>query len=181
MPELYDSMPIEPKINLLYLAPGQEIISPEQVEASQLEVIDGTMLKKISPSMVVKYGSHASLIEAKTMLFVAERTSIPVPKLYAAYAYGPLLDRDFDDHGTLYDTYIFMEFIEGEDLEKSWERYSTVEKQQLSVELEKCITELRSISPANYIGSVHGGPVTDLIFEWSTTSRGQYTRITYSS
>lgn len=176
MPELYDSMPADPKINVLYVAPGQEIISPEQVEASKLEVIAvgaGTQLAKISPSMLVKYGSHASLIEAKTMLFIAERTSIPIPRLYASYVYGPL-DRDVDDFGSVYDTYIFMEFIEGEDLEKSWERYNTIEKQQLSVDLKKYMTELRSIPPANYIGSVHGGPVTDVILEWSTTSKGPF-------
>ncbi|KAF2280389.1 phosphotransferase enzyme family protein [Westerdykella ornata] len=176
MPELYDSMPADPKINVLYVAPGHDIISPEQVEASKLKVITvgaGTQLAKISPSMLVKYGSHASLIEAKTMSFVRERTSIPVPRLYAAYAYGPL-DRDVDDFGSVYDTYIFMEFIEGEDLEKSWGRYNTIEKQQLSVDLKKYLAELRSIPPANYIGSVNGGPVTDIILEWSTTSRGPF-------
>ena len=80
----------------------------------------GTQLAKISRSMLVKYGSHASLIEAKNMLYVAERTSIPVPRLFAAYAYGPI-DRDVDDFGSVYDTYMFIEFIEGEDLGKSWE------------------------------------------------------------
>ncbi|CAE7208000.1 hypothetical protein PTNB85_09316 [Pyrenophora teres f. teres] len=72
----------------------------------------------MSPSMLVEYGTHASLIEAKNMLYVAERTSIPVSRLFAAYAYGPL-DRDVDNFRSVYDTYIFMEFIEGEDLGKS--------------------------------------------------------------
>lgn len=82
MPELYSSMPTSPRINVLYVAPGQEIIGPEQVESSRLELIAtraGTQLARISPSMLVKYGSHASLIEAKTMLFVAEQTSLPIP------------------------------------------------------------------------------------------------------
>ena len=74
----------------------------------------------MSPSRLVKYGSHASLIEAKNMLYVAERTSIPVQRLFAADAYGPI-DRDVDDFGSVYDTYMFIEFIEGEDLGKSWE------------------------------------------------------------
>jgi len=174
MPELYDSMATSPKMNVLYLAPGLDIISPAQFEASNPEVIAtgaGTQLAKISPSMLVKYGSHASLIEAKTMLFVAEHTSIPVPKLYAAYAYGPL-NRDVDDFGSVYDTYIFMEYIEGEDLEKSWDSCNTIEKQQISADLQKYMTELRSIPTANYVGSVYGGPVTDIILEWSTTSKG---------
>jgi aminoglycoside phosphotransferase (APT) family kinase protein len=121
--------------------------------------------------MLVKYGTHASLIEAKNMLYVAERTSIPVPRLFAAYAYRPL-DRDVEDFGSVYDTYIFMEFIEGEDLEKSWGRHTSTEKQMISTDLKRYMTELRSLPAANYIGSVHGGPVTDIILEWSTTSRG---------
>ncbi|KAF1951119.1 phosphotransferase enzyme family protein [Byssothecium circinans] len=176
MPELYASMATSPKIHVLYLAPGSEIISPEQFNASNPEVLAtgaGALLAKISPSMLVKYGTHASLIEAKTMLFVAEKTSIPVPKLYAAYSYGPL-DRDVSDWGSVYDTYIFMEFIEGEDLEKSWKNCNDVEKQQISADLKKYMTELRSIPGADYVGSVHGGPVTDIILEWSTTIKGPF-------
>lgn len=33
----------------------------------------GTLLLKISPTVLVKYGTHASLIEAKTMAFIAEQ------------------------------------------------------------------------------------------------------------
>ncbi|ORY12936.1 hypothetical protein BCR34DRAFT_281231 [Clohesyomyces aquaticus] len=127
----------------------------------------------MSPSMLVKYGTHASLIEAKNTLYVAERTSIPIPRLFAAYAYRPL-DRDIDDFGSVYDTYIFMEFIEGEDLGKSWAKYNSTEKQIISTDLKKHITELRSLPAADYIGSVHKGPVTGVILEWSTTSRGPF-------
>ncbi|KAF1921186.1 phosphotransferase enzyme family protein [Ampelomyces quisqualis] len=176
MPELYSSMPSSPQINVLYLAPGQEIISPERLSASNPEILAtgaGTQLAKISPSMLVKYGTHASLIEAKNMLYVAERTSIPVPRLFAAYAYGPL-DRDVDDFGSVYDTYIFMEFIEGEDLGKSWAKYTSAEKHTISTELKTHITELRSLPAASYIGSVHRGPVTDVILEWSTLCKGPF-------
>jgi hypothetical protein len=176
MLELYSSMPSSPQINVLYLAPGQEIISPEQFRASNPEMLahcTGTQLAKISSSMLVKYGTHASLIEAKNMLYVAERTSIPVPKLFAAYAYGPL-DRDVEDFGSVYDTYIFMEFIKGEDLGRSWEGCTSAEKQMISTDLKKHMTELRSLPAANYIGSVHEGPVTDIMLKWSTTSRGQF-------
>lgn len=178
MPELYSAMPSSPQINLLYLAPGQEIISPDQLRASNPEILatgSGTQLAKMSPSMLVKYGTHASLVEAKNMLYVAERTSVPVPRLFAAYAYGPL-DRDVDDFGSVYDTYIFREFIEGEDLGRSWGKYTSTEKQIISADLKKHVTELRSLPVADYIGSVHEGPVTDVILEWSTTSRGQSQR-----
>jgi hypothetical protein len=122
MPKLYSPMPSSPRINVLYLAPGQEIISPEQLRTLDTETIAtgrGTRLAKVSPSMLVKYGTHASLIEAKNMLYVTENTSIPITRLFAAYAYGHL-DGDLDDFGTVYDTYIFMEFVECEDLGKPW-------------------------------------------------------------
>lgn len=162
---------------MLYVAPGHEVISPDEVEKSKLETVAigaGTQLARISSSLLVKYGTHASLIEAKSMRFVAEHTSIPVPKLYAAYAYGPL-DRDTDDYGSLYDTYIFMEFIEGDTLEKSWNSFDSTAKLQIAADLKGYIGQLRSLLPANYIGSVDHGPVTDVILEWSTSDKGQST------
>ena len=174
MPRLNTSAAEGPKINLLYADPGHEIISPHQVEMSKLETIAigaGTQLAKISSSMLVKYGTHASLIEAKTMRFIAEHTSIPIPNLYAAYVYGPL-NRDADDTGSLYDTYIFMEFIEGDNLEKSWNNYDGAAKRQIAAQLKEYIEQLRHIPAANYIGSVDRGPVTDMILEWSSPDKG---------
>ncbi|KAJ8111343.1 hypothetical protein OPT61_g6038 [Boeremia exigua] len=161
MPELYSAMPPNPQINVLYLAPGQEIISPEQLEASNPEMLatrGGSQLAKMSPSMLVKY---------------AERTSILIPKLFAAYAYGPL-DRDIGDFGSVYDTYIFMELIEGEDLGRSWGNCTSTEKEMISADLKKHITELRALPMPGYIGSVDEGPVTDIILEWSTPSKGPF-------
>ena len=79
----------------------------------------GGGLLKISPTMTVKCGGHTSLIEAETMLYVAEKTSIPIPKVFVAYTHGPI-ERELVEFGSIYDTYIFMEFTEGENLEKSW-------------------------------------------------------------
>jgi hypothetical protein len=106
------------------------------------------------------------------MPYVAERTSIPFPRLFAVIAYGPL-DRDVDDFGSVYDTYIFMELIEDDDLGKSWRKHTSIEKQMISADLKKHMMELRSFPVADYIGSVHEEPVTDVILEWSTTSQGQ--------
>ncbi|KAI4930899.1 uncharacterized protein J4E92_004733 [Alternaria infectoria] len=175
MPELFSSMPSSPQIHVQYLAPGHELITPEQFHASNPENITG-MLAKMSPTIAVKWGHHASLIEAKNMLYVAENTSIPVPKLYAAYAYGPI-DRDLNDHATVYDVYIFMEFIEGEDLRKSWDKRTSTEKQAISADLKKHMDELRSLPPAPYIGSVDEGPVTDNMLEWSTSCRGPFKNV----
>ncbi|KNG47858.1 phosphotransferase enzyme family protein [Stemphylium lycopersici] len=154
MPELYDPMPSSPRINVLYLAPGQIVISPQQLEESNPENIaigGGSRLARKSPTMCVKYGTHASLIKAKNMLYVTENTSIPVPKLFAAYAYGPI-DREVGDFGSVYNTHIFMEHMEGEDLRISWEKHTTSEKQTTITDLKSYVEELRALQAPGYIG-----------------------------
>jgi hypothetical protein len=153
-------MPSSPQINILYLAPGHKLITPDQASASNPKIIaggSGILKAKVSPTMLAEYGGHASLIEAENMLYVAENTLIPVPKLFAAYAYGPI-DRDIE-----YNVYIFEEFIEGED----------AEKQIISADLNKLVTELRSLPAADYIGSVNEGLVTDVLLEYCTTYKFQ--------
>jgi hypothetical protein len=110
----------------------------------------------------VRYGTHASVIEAKSKLYVVERTSIPVPKFFAAYAYGPL-DQDVDGFGSVYDTCIFRESMEGEDLGKSWENCTSTEKQMISTDLKKYIAELHSLPEAGHIVFVYEGPITDIL------------------
>ena len=175
MPELYSSMSEEPKIHIFYAAPGHEVLTPEQVDEIKPETVTtsgGAAMLKISPSILLKRGSHASLLEAKSMLFVAEkRPLIPVPKLYAAYAYGPF-DRDLGDYGSVYDTYLFMEFVEGQTLEKAWSSYDGASKARIAAELKRYMRELHSIPAPDYIGSVDKGHVTDFMFQWSTPSRG---------
>jgi hypothetical protein len=67
-----------------------------------------------------------------------------------------------------------MELMEGEDLRKSWGKYTSTEKQMISADLESYMKELRPLPAASYIGSVYEGPVTNIILDWSTTSKGQF-------
>lgn len=169
-----DSVEIKPgsKINLLYLAPGQSIVEPEVVWSCSEKVGgDGSsVLAKISPTMVVKYGQIINPIEAKTILFVAEKTSIPVPKIHSAYIQGPLERARFGE--LPYDVFIFMEFIEGETLEKQWPRYDIETKSQIAAELKAYMEQLHSIPGESYVGSVDRGPVTDVLLEWTWPTRG---------
>jgi hypothetical protein len=67
-------------------------------------------IAKISPEVVVKFGSHVAVGEAKSMMFVEQNTeTIPVPKDLACYFFGPM-HRDTEDYGSLIDIYIFMSF-----------------------------------------------------------------------
>jgi len=166
---------LDPKIRLIYLAPGQTIIEPETVKNCSETVGDGddgsSVLAKISPTMVVKFGSTVNPIEAKTMLFLAENTTIPVPKIHSVYIHGPVAT-------TLgvelpYDVYIFMEFIAGETLEKQWSQYDIETKSQIATELKGYMEQLHSIPGQGYIGSVDRGPVTDILLEWTWPTRGR--------
>lgn len=51
----------------------------------------GVKIAKITPELVVKFGSHVTASEAKSMIFVEENTkTLPVPKIFACYSYGPI-------------------------------------------------------------------------------------------
>ena len=99
------------------------------------------------------------------MVYIAENSeTIPVPKIFAHYSYGPI-NRDIEDYGSLFDTYIFMSFVEGVTLDTVWEAYDEPTKSHVASQLEGYMRELRSIGQGSYIGSVNRGPVMDQILE----------------
>ncbi|RAK82938.1 phosphotransferase enzyme family protein [Aspergillus costaricaensis CBS 115574] len=141
-----------PQVNILYSAPGFAVLDPDTIKtmANPSNTIfswGGVQIVKISPEVAVKFGSHVTLHEAKSMLFVNQNTeTVPVPKIFAYYSYGPI-DRDIGDYGSYYDNYIFMTYVEGQGLDK----------------LKGYLDELRQIEHRNYIGSVDRGPLPDPI------------------
>lgn len=66
-----------------------------------------TVLPLPGTKMCVKYGQAVQLSETAGLMLVAEKTSIPVPKVYSAFRHD-------------YTTYIIMDFIEGEQIGKNW-------------------------------------------------------------
>ncbi|EAL84981.1 uncharacterized protein AFUA_8G01870 [Aspergillus fumigatus Af293] len=66
---------------------------------------------------------------------------------------------------SLFDTYLFMSFVEGQSLDTAWETYDSITRNQVTNQLKEYLHELRQISHRNYIGSVDFGPVTDPILE----------------
>ncbi|KAE8416534.1 hypothetical protein BDV36DRAFT_310021 [Aspergillus pseudocaelatus] len=146
----------EPEVNILRSVPGFSGLHPEIVKEKDSEGM---------PWSCGKFGSHVTLNEAKSMIFVGENTKkIPVPKIFACYTYGPIYG-DILDFGCLFDTYIFMSFVEGQTLDKAWETYDKATKHRVNIQLKQCICELHEINLSDYIGSVSFGPVTDPIWE----------------
>lgn len=166
-PTLSSSQPSTsgPQLNLQYCAPGFCLPHPDTVnqycrDQSNLMFCQGVLIVKISPEVVVKFGAHVNIIEARNMIHIAQKTEVPVPRVFAYYTYGPI-DRDADDYGGLYDTYIFMSFVAGETLHTAWDTFSVSIKSHIARQLASYIQQIRDLESVGYIGSINHGPVTD--------------------
>ncbi|KAH6718054.1 kinase-like domain-containing protein [Leptodontidium sp. MPI-SDFR-AT-0119] len=84
-----------------------------------------------------------------TLRFIAEHTSIPVPKVYHAFTHRGK-------------TYILMERIRGETTAKRWRLLSETSKASIFIQLKQMIEELRSIpSDSMTVSNLEGGPIQD--------------------
>ncbi|TVY16265.1 hypothetical protein LARI1_G007001 [Lachnellula arida] len=82
--------------------------------------------------MVMKYGTEIQLYEASTLRFIAEKTSIPVPKVYCAFEHRGM-------------KFILMEFVRGERLSDVWDQTPPAGREILLFQLRQQFKELRSI------------------------------------
>lgn len=103
----------------------------------------------LTDRLCVKYGTLSHLSEASTLRFIAQHTSIPVPKVYCA----------FTRHGW---TYILMERIDGEMVARHWVNRGTESKAKILSQIRKFIQEMRSLPPPSMkVTNVDGGPLSD--------------------
>jgi hypothetical protein len=158
------------EISVHIKAPGFELITPEAASRMPQERLfsrGGVKIVKISPTMVMKYGDSVHMSEARTLEFVRHHTSIPVPQVYAAYTHGPFEERD-EEWASKYDTYIFLDFVEGQTLENEWDDLGGDEKSRIMHELQDYLEQLRAVPGGTYIGSLNNGPVMDVILEYQS-------------
>ncbi|KAF4762920.1 hypothetical protein HAV15_000396 [Penicillium sp. str.  len=85
----------EPQLDVQYCAPEFCLPPPDNVnqfcrDQSNLIFYQGVIIVKISPKVVVKFGAHVNITEAKTKIHAAQNTGVPVPKFLACYMYGPI-------------------------------------------------------------------------------------------
>jgi serine/threonine protein kinase len=104
----------------------------------------------ISKGLIVKCDFLVDLTEAATMRFVADNTSIPVPKVWCS----------FEHKGR---AYIVMERIDGHYITKDWNTRSQESKDKLLAQLKTMIQELRSLQPppGSGVESCIGGSMHD--------------------
>ncbi|QDS77700.1 hypothetical protein FKW77_003856 [Venturia effusa] len=100
-------------------------------------------------NLCIKFGDSVTIAEANALRFVAKHTSIPVPKVYHAFAY----------HGK---TYIIMERIRGETVAQKWRSLSETSKTSIFGQLRQMIDELRAVPrKTTGVANLDGGPIHD--------------------
>ncbi|EAT83716.1 hypothetical protein HBH56_198340 [Parastagonospora nodorum] len=120
----------------------------------------------LSKHKCVKYGTSVQLSEAATMQFVANHTSIPVPRIYCAFTHHKR-------------TYIVMERICGDYVGAGWLKRSEEGKASILSQLKSMIEELRRIPPPEGTGvaNVDGGPLYDVRLPGTSNQFGPFRSI----
>lgn len=110
----------------------------------------GSVIRLLGNRICVKYDSSLSLADAATLQFVAQYTSVPVPKVYCA----------FERKGKVY---IVMEWIRGEVLANALFHRSEKSKAEITLQLQRMLAELRNLPHPEGLGiaNVTGGSLSD--------------------
>lgn len=105
---------------------------------------------KVGEQFAVKYGGIVDPLEAENAIFVAQNSSVPVPKVYGTLS----------EEGTKRN-FIIMELIPGEPLHKAWPNLTPSEKEEVVSQIRKAMLDLRGIPSPGYIGSVNRHACSD--------------------
>ncbi|KAI4145800.1 MAG: hypothetical protein LQ341_002261 [Variospora aurantia] len=110
----------------------------------------GGVLDLLGRRACVKCHPWLTLANAATLRFIAQHTSIPVPKVYCA----------FEHKGRVY---VVMEFIRAPMVAQGWRSRSPESRAKIHQQLRRMIDELRSIPSPKHLGvaNVAGGPLFD--------------------
>ncbi|GMG14490.1 unnamed protein product [Aspergillus oryzae] len=108
---------------------------------------------RVNKHFAVKMGHGVTLMEAENLKFLATNSKVPVPRVYAAF-------KDPDTKKT----YIIMQYLHGDNLQKSLPSLTQVEKATICSLIKDAITELRSIPPPDYLGMLNRRPYLDGVF-----------------
>ena len=108
-----------------------------------------SMVLFLTSKICVKYSSFQDLSEASTMQFIAQHTSIPVPRVYCAFQHKGW-------------TYIVQERIDGEMVSVGWDKRTEESKAKILLQLKGIVNEMRSLPPpGTAVSNVDGGPIYD--------------------
>lgn len=121
----------------------------DKSELCQLGCNDWRIHIPILRNFMIKHGTN-NLAQAHSMQFIAQKTSIPVPKVYCAFS------RKGKD-------YILMRRMPGTILAKDWYSRSSESKAMIIQQLKDVVAQMRAIVPSvdGRVENVSGGPLYD--------------------
>lgn len=104
----------------------------------------------ITRNKIVKAGPYVHLTEGATIEFIAQNTSIPVPRVYCSFVHRNR-------------AYIVMTRIRGNDIPTAWQKLSEQSRQRVFDQLRSMIQEMRLLKPPPGTGieSCVGGSLRD--------------------
>lgn len=154
MPSLY---------GIPYFSPADSLPAPlpsaEEVEA-QADLgpkhVPGQHVVRVGEHFVVKYGWLVRPIEGENMLYISDKTSIPVPRVYAIY------QKEDAERRTC--TYIVMEHIDGQTLNERWSTLDFEAKAAIASQLRGFLDQLRRLPSPDSFGSLDNRPLYDALF-----------------
>ncbi|RMZ07653.1 hypothetical protein D0862_04209 [Hortaea werneckii] len=133
--------------------------SEAEIDASP-DLVDNFKDRRIvsvGEHFVVKYGGHVNLLEGENLLFLRERTSVRVPRVYALYSIVLEENRPF--------YYIVMERIHAQTLVSLWPGLSDLEKKSIIATLREDLKQLRQLPPPAHYSSLGGRPLLHVLFD----------------
>lgn len=92
---------------------------------------------------IAKYGKTLSLREGENMVFVAQTTTVPVPKVYAI----------FHDEETGVN-FIVQEFLTGETLQSAWSKCDRARQFEIEGQVSEHLLSLRRLPSPGYCGGL---------------------------
>ncbi|OAX78200.1 hypothetical protein ACJ72_07493 [Emergomyces africanus] len=128
------------------------IVSLEEFGDISPHIIAPGVIRLPGTNRVLKYSPFLNLVEAETLVTLAEKLPrlLPVPRAYNAYNIGEV-------------SYIIMDYVPGPTLAKCWKSLSPQARDSVVSQLRQHVDCWRTLT-ASYIGSVGERPCQDSIF-----------------
>ncbi|SMR49216.1 unnamed protein product [Zymoseptoria tritici ST99CH_1E4] len=146
---------MESVLSIPYFAPNPSVPLPTDAEIDAGSDISlaygGRRVVEVGSHFVVKFGEGVDLMEGENMIFVQEKTAMPLPRVYALYSRASK-------------NYIVMERIAGQTLSSLWSQLHASEKESIVEMLRSYFSELRNLPPPTYYGCLGRRRLLDGIF-----------------
>ncbi|KAI5866814.1 kinase-like domain-containing protein [Durotheca rogersii] len=151
-------------------SPVRRLPTPDEVRAAARAAQQPQNFDHPSPvifpslGLLVKYGGGVRVAEAKCLRFIRQNLlgRVRIPEVY-----GWRTDSR--------QTFIYIEFIEGDTLEKLWPTMNDKERTTICSQLRRMVEEWRGLRQDKaFLGSIESGPLPDRIFEGAPETAGPF-------